>query len=80
MAITLSYFAKDTSNVPSFTFILHVHPQAKCCSETFFWKFSELTLFKTHLRSLLVAFNEQVQNIEKSKAVFVEGRKSKNML
>ena len=40
----------------------------------FFWKFSERTPFKTlrHLKSFLVAFNEQVQNIEKSKASFVE--------
>ena len=67
---------------PSFTFILHVHPQANCCSETFFWKFSKRTLFKTlrHLQSFLVAFNEQVQNIEKFKILFVEYRKSKNML
>jgi len=33
-----------------------------------------------HLQSFLVAFNEQVQNIEKSKASFLEDRKSKNML
>jgi len=40
-----------------------------------------LRLFKMrYLQSLLVASNEQVQNIEKSKASFVEDRKSKNML
>jgi len=33
-----------------------------------------------HLQSFLVAFMEQVQNIENSKAPFVEDRKSKNML
>jgi len=40
----------------------------------FFWKFSERTLFKTlrHLQSFLVAFNEHVQNIDKSKALFIE--------
>jgi len=40
----------------------------------FFWKLFERTLFKTlrHLQSFLVAFNEQVQNIEKFKASFVE--------
>jgi len=70
VAITLSYFAKNASNVPSFTFILHVHRQANCCSETFFLKF----LFKTlrHLQSFLVAFNEQVRNTEKFKASFIE--------
>jgi len=46
VAITLSQLAKDVSNVPNFTFILHIHPQATCCSEMFFWKFSERTLFK----------------------------------
>ena len=35
VAITLCSFAKDASNIPRFTFILHVHPQANCCSETF---------------------------------------------
>jgi len=46
-----------------------------------FWKLSERTLFKIlrHLQSFLFAFNEQVQNIEKSKASFVEDRKLKNM-
>ena len=36
MAITLSRLAKDASIILSFKFILHVHRQAKCCSETFF--------------------------------------------
>jgi len=31
------------------------------------------------LQSFLIAFNEQVQNIENSKASFVEDKKSKNM-
>jgi len=59
----------DASNVTCFKIVLHVHRQANCCSETFFWKFSARTLFKTlrYLQSFLVAFNEQVQNIEKSK-------------
>ena len=35
MAVTLSQLAKDVSIVPSFKFILHVHQQANCCSETF---------------------------------------------
>jgi len=74
VAIILSLRAKDASNAPSFTFILHVHRQDRCCSETFFWKFSERALYKTlrHLQSFLVAFNEQVQNIEKPKASSVE--------
>jgi len=40
----------------------------------FFWKFSERTLFKIlrHLQLFLVAFNEQVRIIEKSKVSFVE--------
>jgi len=41
VTITLSQLAKDASIVPSFAFILHVHRQANCCSETLFWKFSE---------------------------------------
>ena len=41
VATTLLQLAKDASNVPSFKFILHVHQQASCCSETFFWKFFE---------------------------------------
>jgi len=71
----------DASNVPSVTFVFHVHRQANCCSEKFFRNsLSELCL-KTlrQLQSFLVAFNEQVQNIEKSKAPFVEDKKSKNM-
>ena len=66
--------SNDASNVPSFTFILHVHRQVNSCSETFFWKLSERTLFKTlrHLQSFVVAFNEQVQDIDKSKASLVE--------
>jgi len=69
VAITLSQLAKDVSIAPSFKFILHVHRQANCCSETFVWKFSERILFNTlrHLQSFVVAFIEQVQNIEKSK-------------
>ena len=39
--------AKYTTNVPSFTFILHVHRQANCCFETLFLEFSERTIFKT---------------------------------
>ena len=41
----------------------------------FFFKLSERTLLNTlrHLQSLVFAFNEQVQSIEKSKASFVEG-------
>ena len=39
---------------------------------------SELCL--RQLRSFLVAFNEQVQNIKKSKTSFVEDRISRNML
>jgi len=31
----------------SFTFILHIHRQANYCSETFFWKSYEETLFNT---------------------------------
>jgi len=40
----------------------------------FFWKFFQRTLFKRlrHLQSFLVAFNEKAQNIEMSKASFVE--------
>jgi len=40
----------------------------------FFWKFFQRTLFKRlrYLQSFLVAFNEKVQNIEMSKASFVE--------
>ena len=73
VAITLSYryLAKDASKVPSFTFILHVHRQAKCCSETFFGN-SLSKLCSRHLQSFLVTFNRQVQNTEKSKASFVE--------
>jgi len=38
-------------------------------SETYFWKFFERILFTLrHLQSFLVAFIEQVQNIQKSKA------------
>ena len=40
----------------------------------FFWKFSERTLFNTlrHLQLIVVVFNEQVLNTEKSKASFIE--------
>jgi len=39
----------------------------------FFWKFFERILFTLrHLQSFVVAFIEQVQNIEKSKASVVE--------
>jgi len=73
VAITLSQLAKDASIAPSFKFILHVHRQASCYSETFFWKFFERTLFiLRHLQSFVVAFIEQVQKIEKSKASIVE--------
>jgi len=73
MAITLSHLAKDASIVPSFKFIPHAHRQANCCSETFFWKFFERTLFTLrHLQSFVVAFVEQVQNMEKSKASIVD--------
>jgi len=74
VAITLSQLAKDASNESSFAFILHVHRQVNCCSETFFWKLSERILFNTlrHMQSFVVAFSEHVQNIEKSKASTVE--------
>jgi len=71
--MTLSQLAKDASRVPSFKFILHVHRQANCCSETFFWKlFERILLTSRHLQSFVVAVIEQVQNIEKSKASVVE--------
>jgi len=40
----------------------------------FFWKFSERILFNTlrHLQSFVVAFIEQLQNTEKSKASVVK--------
>jgi len=73
VAITLSQLAKDASITPSFTFLLHIHRQANCCSETFFWKFFERILFTLrHLQSFVVAFIEQVQNIEKSKESVIE--------
>jgi len=73
VAITLSQLAKDVSIVPSFKFIPYVHRQASCCSETFFWKFVERILFTLRqLQLFVVAFIEQVQNIEKSKASVVE--------
>jgi len=73
LAITLSQLAKDASIVPSFKSILHVHRQASCCSETFFWKFFDRILFTLrYLQSFLVAFIEQIQNIEESKASVVE--------
>jgi len=64
--MALSQLAKAASIVPSFKFILHVHRQPNCCSETFFLKFSERILFNTlrHLQSFVVAFIEQVQNTE----------------
>jgi len=34
------------------SFLLHVHRQTTCWSETFFWKFSERTLFKTHVKTI----------------------------
>jgi len=71
VANILSKFAKYASNVPSFTFILHVHRQANCCSKTFFWNsLSEPHL--RHLQSSVAVFNEQFQNIEKTKAQIVE--------
>jgi len=73
VAITSSQLSKDASIVPSFKFTLHVHQQANCCSETFFWKLFERILFRLrHLQSFVVAFIEQVQNIEKSKASVVK--------
>jgi len=74
LAITLSQLTKDASIVSSSKFIPHVHRPANCCSETFIWKFSERILFNTlrHLQTVVVAFIEQVQNIEKAKATFVE--------
>jgi len=36
VAITLSSLAKDVLKVPGFTFMLQIHPQANCCSESFF--------------------------------------------
>jgi len=55
-------------------FALHVHRKNNCYSEPFFFILSERTLSKTlrHLQSFLVAFNEQVQNIGKSKASTAE--------
>ena len=71
--ITFSQLAKDASIVPSFKLTLHVYRQANCCSETFFWKFVERTLFALrHLQSFVFAFVKHVQNIEKSKALVVE--------
>ena len=71
MANVLSKLAKYASNVPSFTFILHVHRQANYCSETFFWNsLSEPHL--RHLQSSVAVFNEQFRNIEKTKASIVE--------
>ena len=73
VVITLSQLAKDASIVPSLKFILHVHRQAKCCSETFFWICFERILFTLrYLQLFVVAFIEQVQNIEKLKASVVE--------
>ena len=73
MAITLSQLARDGSLVPSFKVILHVHRQANCCSETYFWKiFGRILFTLRHLQSFVVVFIEQVQNIEKSKASVVE--------
>jgi len=71
VANILSKLAKYVSNVPSFTFILLVHRQANYCSETFFWN----SLSEPHLRHLpssVAVFNEQFQNIEKTKASIVE--------
>jgi len=73
VAIILSQLVKDASIAPSFKFILHVHRQANCCSETIFWKFFGGILFTLkHLQSIVAAFIEQVQNTEKSKASVVE--------
>jgi len=66
VAITLSQLAKDAAIVPGFKFILHVHRQANCYSETFLWKLLERILFTLrHLQSFVV------QNIMKSKASVV---------
>ena len=72
MANTLSKLAKDASIVPSFTVILHVHRQAKCCSETFFCVNSLSELYLRDLQSFVAVSNEQVQDIEKTKASVVE--------
>ena len=73
MAITLSQLAKNASNVPSFTFTLRVHRQTNCRSELFFWNpLSELCLrYYDSCNHLWLLNNEQVQNIEKSKASIV---------
>jgi len=63
VAIILPQLAKDVSIVSSFKFILHVHRQANCYSETYLWKLFERIMFTLrHLQSFVV------QNIEKSKA------------
>jgi len=73
VATTLSQLAKNGSIVPSSKFItLHVHGQDSCCSETFFLIFERILFTLRHLQSFVVAFIEQVQNIEKSKASIVE--------
>jgi len=65
VAVALSQLAEDASVVPSVKFILHVHQQANCCSETFLWTFFERILLTLgHLQSFAVAFIEQVQNME----------------
>jgi len=56
---------------------LHIHTSCPSTSLLLFWNvvwnFFERILFTLrHLQSLVVAFVEQVQNIEKSKASFVE--------
>jgi len=69
----LSDLGKDTSNVPSFTFLLHVLSIDKptvVLKRFFGSSLSDVCL--RHLQSFVVAFNGQVQNIEKSKASFVE--------
>jgi len=71
--LSLSQPAKDASIVPSFKFRLHVHRQANCCSETCFWKsFGRIQFTLRHSQSFVVAFIEQVQNFEKSKASVFE--------
>jgi len=59
-------------------YFMSVHKPTVVLKRFFGNSLSEICLRR--LQSFLVAFNEQVQNIEKSKASCVEDRKSKNML
>jgi len=70
VANTLSKLAKYASNVPSFPFIRHVHWQGSCCFETFFF----ISLSEPHsrpLQSSVTVSDEQVWNIEKTKASII---------